>query len=410
MAYVFRTKRPDGTLHPRWRFQYTDFLGRRRTGSGTTNRAETEKLATSVQAEQDAIRKGWRPAPKVSDTPRPFAEVVAEYLAWGAAQGGRGGRPWGATHDRMRKTHLAWWTEHLDVEFLSDLVGSLGKVERALRDLEAEGRSGKTVQNYAEAIGALCDWAVERQYLDSDPLGRLKSFDCTPQDRRRAMTPEEIQKLLAACAPQRRLCYEVAFTTGLRARELASLRVRHLDVERRGLVLDAAWTKARRGGFQPVPSWLVDRLAAASTDKAPDDALLYVPTHPARDLADDLAAAGIAKRTADGKLDFHACRVAYVTFVIEAGATASEAQTLARHATPALTMNVYARTRDERLAQVAEAVGEALRAPAKRARAHQEHNKKKSTTQRRALPRDRWWRRRESNPRPRMVYDRLLHA
>ena len=36
---------------------------------------ETEKLATSVQAEQDAIRKGWRPAPKVSDTPRPVAEV-----------------------------------------------------------------------------------------------------------------------------------------------------------------------------------------------------------------------------------------------------------------------------------------------------------------------------------------------
>lgn len=59
-----------------------------------------------------------------------------------------------------------------------------------------------------------------------------------------------------------------------------------------------------------------------------------------------------------GKLDFHACRVAYTTFVVEAGATVKEAQELLRHSTAQLTMNAYARTRDGRLAEVVERVGD----------------------------------------------------
>jgi integrase len=264
----------------------------------------------------------------------------------------------------MRKTHLAWWQERLGCELLSDLHGVLGDVERALRGLEAAGKSGKTLQNYSEAIAAFADWAVERQYLDRDPLDKLKSFDTTPNTRRRAMTPAEIRLLLEHCAPKRRLCYEAAFTAGLRAGELRSLKVLNLDVARGGLTLDAAWTKSRRAGFQPLPAWLVESLADSAKEKNAEDPLLYVPTHTARDLEEDLKVAGIPKVTDEGKADFHSCRVAYVTFVLEAGASVSEAQSLARHATAGLTLNTYARTRNERLSHVAELVGRSLRSTA----------------------------------------------
>lgn len=361
MPYLFQSKDSDGRSHPRWRFQYTDWKGKRRTATGTTSESETRKLALAVQSEQDAIRRGWKPAPKVSDRPRPFGDVVDEYLAWGATQGGRGGRPWGRTHQRMRKMHLAWWQERLGCELLSDLNGALGGVERALRELETAGKSGKTLQNYSEAIAAFCDWAVERQYLDGDPLEKLKGFDTTPSVRRRAMTPAEIRLLLEHCAPRRRLCYEAAFTTGLRAGELRSLKVSNLDVVRGGLTLDASWTKSRRAGFQPLPAWLVESLAERARGRSGEDPLLYVPTHTARDLEEDLRVAGIPKMTDEGKADFHSCRVAYVTFVLEAGASVSEAQALARHATAGLTLNTYARTRNDRLSQVAELVGRTLR-------------------------------------------------
>ena len=71
----------------------------------------------------------------------------------------------------------------------------------------------------------------------------------------------------------------------------------------------------------------------------------------------DLKAAGIPKNTKEGKIDFHSWRVAFVSFVLESGASMKEAQTLARHATPDLTMNICARTRETRLAEVAERVG-----------------------------------------------------
>src|SRR5436309_12533840 len=118
MPYVFRSRRRGGGWHKRWRFQYTDSHGRRRTGTGSTSWSETGKLAQHVQAQEDAIRKGWRPAPKVSDTPRAFDEVLAEYLAWGESQGGHGGHPWGAKHATMRRLHLAWWKERLGLTML----------------------------------------------------------------------------------------------------------------------------------------------------------------------------------------------------------------------------------------------------------------------------------------------------
>jgi hypothetical protein len=87
------------------------------------------------------------------------------------------------------------------------------------------------------------------------------------------------------------------------------------------------------------------------------DPLLYVPTNPSRTLKTDLKAAGIPVRTEEGKIDFHALRVAFVSFVVETGTDLKTAQSLARHTTPELTMNVYARVRGSRLTEVAEAVG-----------------------------------------------------
>jgi hypothetical protein len=49
-----------------------------------------------------------------------------------------------------------------------------------------------------------------------------------------------------------------------------------------------------------------------------------------------------------------------ITYILEAGATVKEAQVLARHSTPLLTMNTYARTRDSRLTDLTEKVAERL--------------------------------------------------
>ena len=367
---------------PSGRFQawFVDYTGKRTFFVGGHNRSETHRMAQRLEDDHLQIRLGYRPLPDIvnNQQQRSAGEVMDEYLAWGEARGGRDGRPWGKTHLRNRRSQLKWWHGQLNVNTLADFSGILPHVEMALRDLQRGARAPKTIASYAETISAFCIWAVQRGYLKDDPLKELGVMDTTPQSQRRAMTVDEITRLLDVCTPDERLLLETAFLTGLRANELRNLTVEHLNVERSGLHLDASWTKNRKPGFQPLPNFLVGRLEIfgasgeasrlygryhrkrTNPNEMPRNPLLYVPSHPARWLDRALKTAGIPKATPAGKIDFHAVRLAYINLVIESGVSVKEAQTLARHATPELTMNVYGRVRDERLWDAVEKVAETI--------------------------------------------------
>ena len=297
---------------------------------------------------------------------------------WGEAQGGRGGRPWSDLHAQRRRNSLESWQERLHLETLADLDGILPRVEQALRERQSHGLAGKTLQNDVEALKAFCRWCVKRGYLLVDPLAALVPFDITARTTRRALTGAEVRALLDAAPEHRRLLYEVALCSGLRAKELRSLSVADLDVERGGLHLRAEWTKNRKSGFQPLPGELLRRLILLSESRGaltlygryrkrnagskdvPNEPLLYVPQNTSRTFSIDRETAGIKKQTFSGTVDFHALRVTYVTFIFNARANVKEAQTLARHSTPHLTLNVYGRAEQDRLKELAEAVGEAV--------------------------------------------------
>jgi len=396
MAYIFQTlNRATGKPHPKWRFQYTDYQGVRHTGTGSTSKSETEKLANKIEAEHDEIRKGYRPALSQTDkhASDAYSELVAEYLSWGTAQGGRKGTPWTKKHLNERNVQLKWWGEQLHFKSLGDLRGILSPVEDALRSLQKKGLAGKTLNKYADSLQSFCNWCVKREYLGDNPLKRLSKFNSTPAIIRRAMNMEEISRLLDVAPPHRRLLYEVAFCTGLRANELRSLSANELDTENSGLNLSSKWTKNRESGFQPLPKVLMTRLSESVNlneaerhykeslkrrswpSSVPQKPLLYVQSSRlAANLDIDLKKAGIPKYTQEGKIDFHACRVAYISLVIESGATVKEAQSLARHSTPTLTMNVYGRARKTRLTELAELVGDKILPSSAIEGTQQEHN------------------------------------
>jgi hypothetical protein len=194
------------------------------------------------------------------------------------------------------------------------------------------------------------------------------------------MELEEIAQILASCAPDR-LLYETALLSGLRKNELRSLTIAHLDLERGGLRLDAAWTKNRKAGFQPLPQNLATRLQTfadsgeparlyqqnfrrnvkADPARIPTDPLLYVPSNPARSLDQDLKRCGIPKTTPKGKLDFHAARVACVNLLLEdQQISLKDAQGLARHSVAKLTLDVYGRAKDDRMQQAIERMAQRI--------------------------------------------------
>lgn len=231
---------------------------------------------------------------------------------------------------------------------LGDLMNALRPVETALVRLRDRGRTSKTLHNYQESLQSFCRWCVDRGYLPSDPLARLRKFDMTPRITRRPLAPQEIARVLALAPPERVLLYEVALFSGLRAGELAHLRRWHLDLDRGDLRLEGGWTKNRHPGFQPLPRYLLEKLSSTRTSGVDSDPLLQVPSHPTRTFDRDIREAGVGKVNPDGVLVFHSWRAIYGPLLDSLGASAKETQELMRHATPMLTMQRYVQERLER--------------------------------------------------------------
>ncbi len=362
MAYVFQTKDKSGKPHRKWRYQFTDWRGRRVTRTGTTSKAETQRLATRQEARAEAVRKGHAPPPTsaVRHRHRSFAEVASEYIAWGCSQGGLHGTSWSEEHARERRRLLKWWENRLGLREIGDMEGILPRMESALRELQGRRLAPKTIGNHAETFAALARWCVDRDYLGDNPLKALGAFDKTPQENWRALTGEEAQALTKHCAPHHRLTWQLALVSGMRRKELLHVQAGDLDVGARALRLRATQTKNKRAALQPLPRTMVLRLAQEAQGKAHDEALLYMPTHTSRDIGRDYRAAGITLETPQGKAVFHSLRSTFATLLDQVGASEKEQQVLTRHRPRSLTFARYTETTPERLRVLVELVGDTV--------------------------------------------------
>jgi len=191
--------------------------------------------------------------------------------------------------------------------------------------------------------------------------------------------PDRIDEL-EQLGRERQLIYATMLTTGLRKKELTSVRLRNLelDCEPAFISLDAANEKNRQGNSVPLRAdvatqlreWLTERLTArqnearraatvsfksqtarqqgddsdnqSEAELSPDELLFNVPSSLLRVLDRDLKAAGIPKRDDRGRtLDIHALRHTFGTHLSRAGVPLRTAQAAMRHSSPELTANVY---------------------------------------------------------------------
>lgn len=361
---MFRTKRKDGTYHPRWRFRYLGPEGKPTAATGFTDKGETRRLAQQLALEADEIRRGLRKPSQPADTEslKPIADQIEAYLAWGRFQGGRGGRPWAKAYAGKQESALAWWVEVLKVGTLRDIT--LPGVESALQVKGKDGVTGKTLSNLAGTLHAFVTWCFERNYLGGNPLEGLREFDksVSPKNFRRAFTLEEVGSLLAATPEPRNLIYRLALVSGFRASEIKSLRVGNLDVEARTILLRAEDAKDRREAACALPADLAEALGRHVEGSEADRELFpdWDHNHAADQITADMKGAGIEKRTFHGKADFHSLRTTHVNLGIELGFDVKTAQALARHKSPHLTMNVYGRASAERLRAAVDRLGEAV--------------------------------------------------
>jgi integrase len=143
--------------------------------------------------------------------------------------------------------------------------------------------------------------------------------------------------------PDRAMVYRIALGTGYRSGELQSLTPESfsLDGEYPVVVVEASASKLRRRDVEPIQTALAATLRRWLQDIPRGERLFPVNRwQTLSGLKFDLRSSGIEYETDEGFADIHSQRHTY-TSLAKSDAPVKVVQTLARHSTPALTLNCY---------------------------------------------------------------------
>jgi len=243
--------------------------------------------------------------------------------------------------------------------------------------------SPRSKQHHVRAIKQITKWLATERALAADPLANLSIKNIREIKHRRALTPDEAGYLIEwvsarggdaynLSGPERALIYRLALETGLRRNEIRSLKRTSFDFEARTVRVDSAYTKNRKAAVLPVKAATMALLKEHLRGKLPTaPAFGLTDNHSAKMIQNDLTAARkhwleaakdnpleyrrraesdfLKAETYEGKVDFHALRHTFATWLVERGIDIKTAQALLRHSTPTMTLGIYAHAHSENL-------------------------------------------------------------
>jgi integrase len=246
-----------------------------------------------------------------------------------------------------------------------------------------------TVRKHLSALSGFIDWLVKKKRMNpmANPLIAVDRPEGGVQKDRRALTADEVQRLLDAARTrplkdasvnrggrfakvkpaehaaelkpetvarlveigrERALMYQTAIFTGLRQNELRSLKVWHLDLNRKPyptLTLPGRNTKNGRAAKLLIVPALADEIRQwiKDTGKAADDPVFTMPDRHSliHTYQRDMKAAGIEYQTEQGTADFHALRRTGNVMLGRAGIQAGIRMLFMRHSDIRLTLQTY---------------------------------------------------------------------
>jgi len=342
----YRRRMPDGTIKTCITRKYYGWVGGRSVPL-CADKAASEAALNDMRRRLERSGVGIID-PKVQT--RPIAEHVDDFMADLEA------RRRSADYCRILRLWIdrivreCGWTTLRSVT--ADSV--ISWINRAVQQQVAP----KTIRNMIGAVGSFCAWAVKRSRMYANPIAgvELPRVDGDVRRQRRALTLEEIDRLLDVAGP-RRMIYWTALTTGLRRSELKSLQwgdVRIGNVPAPYIQLRAIATKSRRADSIPLRADVADALVAARpTDwRSTDRVFKAIPGIDT--FKRDLQRADIPFIDDAGRrVDLHALRHSYCSHLAAAGVNPREAMGLMRHTDMRLTAQVYT---DDRLLPLRSAV------------------------------------------------------
>ena len=204
----------------------------------------------------------------------------------------------------------------------------------------------KTLNDLLGAASSLLHWMERQQLILANPLRHVERVhDRAPREYRRALLPQDAQRLLNLAPPHRAMVYLMMLYTGLRSAEMKGLKWEDFDLEANSpcVRVPSSISKNRKSSVHNLRAELV----AALLQFKPVNSMPFewafrgkVPRVPT--FKRDLEAAGIPFEDADGRrVDIHALRKSFGTMVAVSGASLRTGMELMRHSESRLTEKVY---------------------------------------------------------------------
>lgn len=245
--------------------------------------------------------------------------------------------------------------------------------------LRNANKSARTIAAYIQAIRGFTRWCTKNRKLPFDPLASVKkpNVDTDRRQVRRFLSVDEFRWLRSTTeiseerfgmdGKTRAILYELALQSGLRSNELRSLTrgKLHLQANPPFVTVNPRATKNKKQAKQYIQVELASKLKSLVAKKLPGSSVFAMP-HPSNVVdmfREDMERArkawlGTVKdpqtrieldasdflklETSEGEiLDFHALRHTTASWLINSGADITTVQSIMRHSTIKLTVDLY---------------------------------------------------------------------
>jgi len=327
----------------RYAVTYRDPSGKQRQRSAATL-AEARLLKAELTA--DVKRGSYREQSRLT-----LAEYVDEWIRTYAGRTTRGLRPQTlAEYRRMLELHIL---PVLGRRLLTEIEPR--HVRGLAADLGAAGKRPQTVRNILAPLRALFATAVEDGVVRSSPCVALRlKAGTTPERHARALTQEELERLLNEVPDQWRLLIRFLAQTGLRIGELVALRWDDIDLGARRVAVRRRLYRGRidapksRFGIRDVP--ITERMSKdlwshRSSSRFPRDEDLVFPSEVGTPLNPTNLLSRVvkpaARRAGVPWANLHTLRHTCASMLFRGGWNAKQVQMVLGHHSPAFTLATY---------------------------------------------------------------------
>lgn len=247
-----------------------------------TKLSDRRKLATEIINTATArLRSGWNPWIDASGKRQytTFEDVIVHYrrmLTKYLANGTIKQTTYQDYHKRLKvlcayNANLpksAQYIYQFDCAYISDFLDYL------LLDRDV---SARTRNNYRIWISSLCTWLVEKQYLERNPVEKIK-FLPEADKRRTPISQEHLSKIreyLNMNNPHFLLVCRMLYYTFIRPEELCNIKLQHLYIKEQKVFVESSISKNRRDGMVGLNDELIKLMIDLHVFDSPNDYYLF---------------------------------------------------------------------------------------------------------------------------------------